>query len=160
MYPPVILSGTQWSEESWRSTGDSSSCKMRKTQHDKVLEIYNNMKIKTGIHLRRKHRELSKTEIRRRSKLFDGIKLMSGVKVSRFFEKNILREVHIKVGFSVNQFCQFTARESRSKHLAGFLRNLLLIAKLQFILEVKNYARAKHQAARRWVSAVNHWGKL
>jgi type III restriction enzyme len=31
------------------------------------------------------------------------------------------------------------------------------------ILEVKGYeeeqTRAKHQAARRWVSAVNHWGK-
>jgi len=33
-----------------------------------------------------------------------------------------------------------------------------------FILEIKGYetdeTQAKHQAARRWVSAVNHWGKL
>ncbi|MBN2092981.1 hypothetical protein JW964_25385 [candidate division KSB1 bacterium] len=32
------------------------------------------------------------------------------------------------------------------------------------ILEVKGYeeeqTRAKHQAAQRWVSVVNHWGKL
>lgn len=43
-------------------------------------------------------------------------------------------------------------------------RGLILTTKLQLALEVKGYeeeqTRAKHQAARRWVSAVNHWGKL